>query len=436
MNAPINQTVIPSTLTTNDPAFDEMANEVHSQQRWCVPYLGTLEPAQRFAALKALANNAGLRLPETIVPEGTPLIPYGEERKRALAADLNKLPDLAPALDAYTARLVGEAHKDVNVPLHTVRMVAPSEHGALANGRGRLIGPGSSTPLAYTDAGFRHVAAYLKPDTIRNGFAENLLALPLDLRSTVFNHWATNSKRHDNVVVRTFWGGKDRIVRAVTSPKHSLETGDDMAIVAALRTARPGAKVRITRGLGGEFSQIEVIWPMLDRQLVAGDVAYGGVRISNSETKGGSLRVEAFLLRVLCLNFTTAFTEDENVAELSLRHVGDLTKRLARMVMAAMDRIDPFVQAFGDAYKDGLPDFAPTRAAVLERAQKKALFSESVLHRANELWDADGLKSAGDTRAGFVNALTRASQELEVNTATVVERQAGRVILDGWDALS
>lgn len=51
-------------------------------------------------------------------------------------------------------------------------------------------------------------------------------------------------------------------------------------------------------------------------------------------------------------------------------------------------------------------------------------------------WDADGVKGAGDTRAGLVNALTRASKELVYANAAPVEAAAGRIISEGWAALA
>jgi len=89
---------------------------------------------------------------------------------------------------------------------------------------------------------------------------------------------------------------------------------------------------------------------------------------------------------------------------------------------------------FGDAYKDALPG-SMTRGEVLQRAQRVFELPETTISLAQQLWDADGLKTAGDTRAGFVNALTRASQEQAITEAAITERVAGKVIATGWGAL-
>lgn len=398
-------------------------------QRFAVPYIGNEDPAVRMSILKALANDAGLRLPDTRLPERTALLPIGEEAQRRMQGELKDLPDLHPGLFAYQARLKAENPIDANVPIQGIRM------NALTGG---IYGPGlpGEQSLGYTPTGFSHTAQFLKPTTIRSGFSENILALPPKLAADVFNHWADVSKRKEDVVLRTFDGGKGRIIRAVTSDSHSLERGDDLAVVSALMSLPYGAKLRVTRAPGGTMSEIEVIWPMLDRQLKVGDVAYGGVRIRNSETKGGSLRIEAFLLRVLCYNFTTAFSEDDEAKTVGLRHVGDLRRRIASAIRGAGERIEPLVRAFGDAYKDDFPDVMQTRGEVLEKVGKVFELPATTLERAAQLWDADGIMGAGDTRAGLVHALTRASQEQSVTDAGETERVAGRIILDGWGALA
>lgn len=415
-----------------DVSPDVLSNLVETvpvAQRFVIPYMGTMPVEQRMAVIKALANDAGLRLPDTRLPEGTALLPIGEESRRAMKADLAKLPDLHPGLYGYRSRLLAENAVDSKVPARDVRM-NPKTGGLFGKGKN------ADKALGYTPDGFAQVAQFIKPGTIRNGFAENMTALPAVLRAEVFNHWANNATKEDNVVMRTFDGGRGRLIRAVTSEIHSLETGDDKSIVDALLQLPPGAKLRATREPGGRYSEIEVIWPMLDRELRVGDLAYGGIRITNSETKGGKLRIEAFVLRVLCYNFTTAFSDDFEAEELALKHVGDLTRKLPAMIRRAQERIEPLVLAFGDAYKDTLPGAFATRGDVLTRVGKVFMLPTTTLERAAALWDADGIKSAGDTRAGLVHALTRASQEEGISNAGNTERAAGRIIMDGWDALS
>jgi hypothetical protein len=384
-------------------------------------YAGNAEFSERMEKLKALAGNAGLRLPRTILPEGTALIQYGEERKRQLEAEISALPDALDAVKALQGQIAREDPQDREVTASLIRM---DERGGLKNAH--MNGAG----LPYNATGFQHVAQFIKPGTIRNGFAENILALPVGLRAQVFNHWANTTRRPQDITMRTIRevNSGARFIRAVTSNKHSLTTGDDSAIAEALLNDPEtflGAKARITRD--EDRSEFELIWPMLARQVNVGDIVKGGVRIVNSETKAGALRVEAFVLRVLCLNFTTAESSDKDDESITIRHVGDLRTKLPRALAAALLRIDPLVKAFGDAYQK--PMVKDTRAEALEFVAKKYALPERVLTNAAALWDSDGEKSAGNTLAGLVNALTRASQLEAVSVAGEVERVAGRLVV-------
>jgi hypothetical protein len=403
--------------------------EIVTAEETAPTYIGEADFATRNAELKSLAEATGLRLPKTRLPEGHALWEIGDEHKRQLAQNVSDMPDLATALVGLNARITAERPQDfTSVPVQQIRM-DPRTGGLYRQGK-------NGTPFGYTENGFQHVAQFMKPAHLRS-FAENMLALPNELRAQVFNFHAQKALRDESVTLRTILepsSGK-RVVRAVTSKRHSLTTGDDSAIMAHLApggnlpTHLKGAKARITREL--DRSEFELIWPAMDRQLVVGDIALMGVRITNSETKAGSLRVEAFLLRVLCANFTTAETDDINADEISLRHIGDLGRRLSEAFARAQTRVLPFVQRFSDAYKLALPK---SRGEVLSQVGKAFTLPAPALELAGKLWDADGERTAGDTLAGLANALTRASQEQPTAIASDIERAAGKLIAQGFKA--
>jgi len=396
-------------------------------------YIGTADFAARNAELKRMGEEAGLRLPSTILPEGTALYDIGAEAQRKLATEVKNLPSLSDALFKVRQRIDAEAPRDVEKVLPSlVRMNQEN---------GRVYGAGNDPKkaLGYTRAGFSQLLSTIKPVHIKQGFSENLLALPPSIRAQAFEfHAKSKAGASSGITLRTIIEPNSgaRVVRAVTSSKHSLENGDDGMVISALTgpgcaQAMTNAKARITRGL--DRSDFEIIWPMMDRQLVVGDIALGGVRISNSETKAGALRVEAFLLRVLCANFTTAETFDLEGEELSLRHMGDLRMKLPRLVHTALKRIDPFVRAFGDAYQTALPC---TRADVIAKVTKRYQLGDGFAQSIASSWDMDGASSAGDTLAGLVNALTRASQSQAMSEGVVTEKLAGRLVVEGlsWAA--
>lgn len=394
-------------------------------------YAGNLDSADRMRVLTALANNAGIRLPSTRIPEGESLLPIGEENKRSLQAEVKALPDMIDGVRALRARIVIEDHRDVAAPIQRVRM-EPSRAG--------LMGPGMDKAIGYTHSGFSHVLSFVKPPSLRGSPEPTLLALPPRIRAEAFNYFAENAHRsgENEVYMRTMVdpGSGRRLIRAVTSEKHSKVTGDDVAILDAMESSIPaGAKLRVTRTL--DRTDLEVIWPAMEREIRVGDTALIALSISNSETKAGALRVEPKLLRVLCYNFTTAWSEGGD-EEITIRHVGDLRTKLPQAFAKALKVVEPFIRAFGDAYKVSLPSNLPTRGEVLARLGKTfaGILPVSTLDIAAQKWDADGDRSAGDTLAGLVNALTRASQEANMEAAQRIEKVSGQLIVKGWAALN
>lgn len=387
-------------------------------------YIGTADFDLRNAELKRMSEAAGLRLPATILPEGTALYDSGKEAQRALGVDVKALPSLSDALFATKARIQLENPADKGgVIVSNVRMNPK-------NGRVFGVGNDPDKAMGYTKAGFSQLLQTVKPASIKQGFAENLLALPPHIRAQAFEHHAGKVNANP-VTLRTIVepGSGVRVLRAVTSARHSLEQGDDSVVVdqlVKLDRSLLGAKARITRGL--DRSDFEIIWPAMDRQLVVGDIALCGVRISNSETKATKLTVEAFVLRVLCANFTVAESMDIDAEELSVRHMGDLRGKLNSMMVRALKRIDPFVQAFGDAYKVSLP---LTRAEMIDRVAKRYALGDGLGQSIADSWMLDGDANAGDTLAGLVNAMTRASKSQSQSEGLATEKIAGRLVVEG-----
>lgn len=407
-----------------------------------LPYMGQVDFESRNRALKALANAAGIRLPNTRVPEGESLLPVGEENKRALAVEVDALPDLEDGMLALKHRVGMERPRDVAVPLQRVRM---------DGGRGGLFGEGqpAEKALGYTHNGFGHIAAFAKPGSVRGGFAATLLALPPSIRAQAFNHFAETAVRPETkeVILRTHLAGvvpqvvagveviptPRRIIRAVVSPQYSAVDDVDLLTAMIQASIPAGAKLRVTRGSDDTF--FEILWPAMKREIRVGDAVLIGVRARNSETKAGAVVVSGSILRALCYNFTTAWSEGAET-EISIRHVGEARRRVGEAIVKAIATVEPFIKAFADAYQNELPAFAPTRGEVLQMVGKVFELPTATLEDCVGAWDADGAKSAGDTLAGLVNAMTRASQKLSMADAAVVENAAGKMVARGWAALN
>ena len=394
-------------------------------------YIGNLSFDERNAAIKVLANQAGIRLPDTRVPEGESLLHIGVENQRKLGADIASLPTLGDGLLAMRSKVQDEKALDIGVPIQLMRM-SPTRGGLFC------LGEDESKVLGYTQNGFNHFAEFIKPASCRQGFVNTLLALPPSIRADAVNHFATTSTRSDvnTVVLRTSLAPSEsnkmvRVVRAVTSEKYVAV--DDVPLLDIIQSAVPaGCKVRITRGQ--DRTDVELLWPALERQLQVGDIAVISLRITNSETKQSGIHINPQLLRVLCYNFTTAWSSGAE-SEVTIRHIGEAKTKLGMAIVAALRVVEPFVKAFGDAYKSSFPTFAPTRGEVLKRFKAAYELPEHLISEAAQLWDADGAKSAGDSLAGLVNAVTRASQTSNMEKSAVVEQAAGKLIANGWSEI-
>src|SRR5580698_8810678 len=170
-----------STIAANEPIMQSYANASFDA---------------RMATLKQLAQVTGVRLPATIIPEGESLIPYGEERQRALKDDIYSLPTLDEAFDTLRDIRTEQAPVDVKVPLQRVRM---------NRGNAGLYGVGSEDkpPLGYSGTAFGQVASFIKPASVTSGFHQTLLALPPAIRADAFNSFAERSVESRDVILRT-----------------------------------------------------------------------------------------------------------------------------------------------------------------------------------------------------------------------------------------
>ena len=389
--------------------------------------------ATRMSVLRQIAQRTGVRLPATIIPEGESLIPFGEDRKRQLREDIYSLPTLAEAARTISDIRTEQAPMDVKVPLARVRMNA---RNAGLYGLGHEDKP----TLGYSGTAFSQVAGFIKPASVTSGFHQTLLALPPSIRADAFNNFAERATDQKDMVLRTLKAPSrlrdgslvlKRSIGAVVSDRYSAV--EDADLVRDLGYSLPaGARVRYTNT--ESRSDLEILWPAMSRELKVGDIALICIQITNSQTKQASLRLTPKVLRVLCLNFTTAWGKGSK-HEVSVRHVGEARAKFAAAIRDCIAVIEPFVRAFGDAYQKPFPEFAPTRGEVIRKFIEANDLPDQLGERMSEVWDADGGMSAGNTLAGLANAATRASQLYSFQNAEPVEAAAGRVIREGWASL-
>lgn len=332
-----------------------------------------------------------------------------------------KLPNLSDAVVKMRDIIAAQDPRDIlDVPLRDIRMNPTT--GGLYNGAKHTAG---STPgLAYTHTGLAQLVSYT--DTPRN-FTAALEYLSPAARAAAFNDAVVKGEKR-NVTLRTVQAGEQRLVRSTVSDRHSLTTGDDLALLESMRSVLPAdAKARFVRQWDRSF--YEVILPQNKLELRRVGQVFFKLLVTNSETKHGSLEIAGGLFTLVCLNGMTRMTEG---TEVSIRHIGSLESRMRRYLQTATLGLDQFATQFDAAFDTQL---ALPRAEVVERAAKVLQLPERAATNMAALWDADGIHAGGDTLGGLVQAMTRASQSESYEVAAHVEAQAGRLVHDGLKLL-
>lgn len=386
-------------MSTNATAAVEIAGQSYE-----------VAPTPSFRAVDAVIEQAIAR------PTAAPV-----RRWERTIKDMGTLSD---ALASLEARIRAEDLRDVtDVRAQALRMDSEGRMYRL-DPQGK---PGKALP--YTHDALQHTVSYLSTPRGTTGVLEFLRPAA---RAVAFEDLAVRAPREAAITMRTLVSKGQRIIRAVTSDRHSLTAGDDGAIVRALRGMVNGdAKARITRQW--DRSDFEIVIPTRAREVKRGDLVYAKIHISNSETKGGSLEIFGGLHRLVCENGIVASVNDA-ASGFSIRHVGDVTNRLNVALRVAVAGIEAFAVKFGEAYAVPL---VGTRAETLERVGRAFPgLGEDLLKTAERVWDADGVLSAGDTLAGAANALTRAAQDHHMGRALDAEIAAGRLVNVGWGALN
>lgn len=249
------------------------------------------------------------------------------------------------------------------------------------------------------------------------------------------NHWfkAQPEKR----MVRTLDGN----ARAFLSDRYRPLDNYDLAETVIPRLTQNGCRIEST-ALTEKRLYIKAVTERLTLEVKKGDVVQAGIVISNSEIGAGSVKVEPMVFRLVCLNGMIA-----NDASMRKYHVGrsgdagdlaeeffkDSTRRAddkafwmkVRDVVDGAFREDIFKRIVERMKLSTENEITADPVKVIEVVAKKYGLQESegtgVLRHL--------IKGGDLTQWGLVNAITRASQDVEeYDRATEMERYGGQVL--------
>lgn len=168
----------------------------------------------------------------------------------------------------------------------------------------------------------------LAPNTVAHEHVSQFLGIPLafyreqkksnpDLLASLASGLMHRKNGDNKRMLRLYEPpGETATLRAMVSPNYRrLDNYDLLTAIAPFLASRDD--VHIVNGAVTERRMyLTAVFNKMEGAVRVGDVVRAGFRISNSETRCGSVRVEPFLYRLVCLNGMTATTT------LNIRHAG------------------------------------------------------------------------------------------------------------------
>lgn len=263
------------------------------------------------------------------------------------------------------------------------------------------------------------------------------------------NHWL--HQKPERRMLRTFTGGEDGIhgtVRGFVSDRYRrLDYADLLErVLPIFKELGVDSGSVVSANLSDTRMYLKVVFPGITEEVKPGlgDIVQAGVVVSNSEVGAGALKIEPLLYRLECLN--GMIVQDKSMVRYHVgRRIEDTEEAMAVFSDATLSLDDQALfakvadvvracasQAAFAQIVDGLRDLSE------QRVEKKPLEAIQVLaKRATLTEDEQGsilqhLIEGGDLTAwGYLNAVTRASQDVEeYERATDLERLGGQILAD------
>ena len=342
------------------------------------------------------------------------------------------MPKLGLNINELAKKITDQAEKKVDMVVDSRSMqLLPVEQDDVTTNAPVLMSIDDSKQMEITPTAHRQLATRLQ---IPYAYYERVMNNNPVLLAENVNNWLgqTQNKR----MIRTYQSDGSTVwdlMRADLSNKYLTFDNEDVA-EAVLPVMFDEQLEIISSNVTEKKLYIKAVTDKLTGEIEKGDVVRGGVIVSNSEVGYGSVNVQAFIERLVCMNGMIAETSFRR------RHIGashDITDLLSRdtlnktseaLVGQVQDVVrnvlshEGFNNVLGKLRETTETEIAKPIDAV-EIIQKQFKFTEdekdSVLNHL--------IKGGDTTKWGLTNAVTRASQDLEdYDRATEFEKF-------GWD---
>lgn len=263
---------------------------------------------------------------------------------------------------------------------------------------------------------------------------------------------AKRERRQESRMLRTLDGN----VRGLLSSRYRILDGHDMLESIFPVIADKGMDI-VSSELTEQRLFIKALSPKLTAEVKKGDAVQYGLVISTSDVGSGSVRVEPFIWRLVCLNGMIANTAirkyhvGKNQAEDDIREIlSDRTRELTDaafwasvrdVVIASMlpENFEKQVDRLRIAANEEIKNFDLPR--VVELTMKATGLTGEGKQNSILAALASGNEGAGLTRWGLINAVTRAAQDDAVSyeDSVAMERAAGQILelpKSSWQTIS
>lgn len=322
-------------------------------------------------------------------------------------------------------RAYAEQARERTVPWDTIRVDAQDNEVFLTRG---------ATPARLTNYAFGQLAARVGAPA---GYLRNL---PATLAAQNLNHGLKN-KGSDNAQLLFHQNG-DLLLRAATSEKYSriwnfeicerlLELQNRHGLIPAKATIRQDAFGRPEdRALFASDHDMFAFLMTPERMVLdpVGKELYRGIIAINSEVGAASLKIMAFFFRDVCGNFI--IWGAEQIAEISLRHVGNIRDSFMRAQVSIRRYMDGAASLDQAKFTELTRIIAADRDSVIDKVFGLRI-NELSRKAIGEAYDAvvPSQDGAANTVWGLAQGVTRISQrEVFADERHKLDRGAGKLI--------
>lgn len=263
-----------------------------------------------------------------------------------------------------------------------------------------------------------------------------------ELLAKSVNHGLQYGSKDDKRLVRTIDGN----VRGFLSNRYRMLDSYDLMETVLPTLLDKGFEV-VSSEITDKRLYLKASTPKITTEIAKGDVVQYGVMVSNSDVGAGSLRIEPFITRLVCLNgmvMESKFKKahlggarlEDHVQELlqdSTRALNDkaffatvrdylLATMQANIFEAEIDKMREAASMPIRNVKDldSVVELSMTATGIKGEGLKNGILAAL----------ATGNEGAGLTKWGLVNSFTRAAQDdaIDYETATELERAGGAIL--------